>query len=98
MDKPRAELLVIARLGTIANAMSTSATPLLRLEGVKTVFVTNEVETVAPSGVHLEVDQGEYNSMGILAGVQRVFYGLQATSPLLKVNCDRLRAIESHKL
>jgi hypothetical protein len=93
----RAELLVIARLGNIANVMSASATPLFQLEGVKKVFLTNEVETVAMS-VHLEVDQGEYNSPWMLARVQKVSDSLQATSRLLKVNCDRLGAIERPRL
>jgi hypothetical protein len=93
----RAELLIIARLGNIANLMSASATPLLRLEGIKKVFLTDEVETVALAGVHLEVDRGEYTSMRMLARVQRVSDSLQAPSRLLKVTCDRLGAIERHK-
>ena len=43
---------------------STSATataaPLIRLEGVKKVFLTDEVETHALSEIHLEVERGEY--------------------------------------
>ncbi len=60
----RAGLLVMARLGNIANIMSASEAPLLRLEGVKKVFLTDEVETVALAGVHLEVNRGEYISIG----------------------------------
>jgi putative ABC transport system ATP-binding protein len=37
--------------------------PLLRLEGVTKVFYTDEVETHALSGVHLEISQGEYVSI-----------------------------------
>jgi len=37
--------------------------PLLRLEGVTKVFLTNEVETHALSGVHLEIDKGEFVSI-----------------------------------
>src|ERR1044071_7028518 len=40
--------------------MSSSDQPLLRLEGVTKVFLTDEVETHALSGVHLEVNKGEY--------------------------------------
>jgi putative ABC transport system ATP-binding protein len=36
------------------------AAPLLRLAGVKKVFFTDEVETHALSGVHLDVNRGEY--------------------------------------
>ena len=38
--------------------------PLLRLEGVTKVFFTNEVETHALSGIHLEIDKGEFVSIG----------------------------------
>ncbi len=37
--------------------------PLLRLDGVTKVFYTDEVETHALSGVHLEINQGEYVSI-----------------------------------
>ncbi|MGE0102392.1 MAG: ABC transporter ATP-binding protein [Blastocatellales bacterium] len=37
--------------------------PLLRLEGVTKVFLTDEVETHALSGVHLDINQGEYVSI-----------------------------------
>ncbi|HEU4643041.1 MAG TPA: ABC transporter ATP-binding protein [Gemmatimonadaceae bacterium] len=33
---------------------------LIRLEGIKKIFYTDEVETHALSGIHLEVQQGEY--------------------------------------
>src|SRR2546428_10368 len=36
--------------------MSASAQPLLRLEGIKKVFFTDEVETHALAGIHLEVN------------------------------------------
>src|SRR4029453_16654982 len=38
--------------------------PLLRLQGVTKVFFTNEVETHALSGIHLEIDKGELVSIG----------------------------------
>jgi putative ABC transport system ATP-binding protein len=34
--------------------------PLIRMEGVKKVFLTDEVETHALSGVHLEIERGEF--------------------------------------
>ncbi len=40
--------------------MSTNGQALIRLEGVVKVFLTDEVETHALSGIHLEVNKGEY--------------------------------------
>ena len=39
------------------------ATPLLRLDGVKKVFYTEDVETHALSGVHLDIARGEFVSI-----------------------------------
>jgi putative ABC transport system ATP-binding protein len=43
--------------------MDNGASPLIRLESVSKVFVTDEVETHALSGIHFEVRQGEYLSI-----------------------------------
>ena len=44
--------------------MTQSATePLIKLEGVRKVFYTDEVETHALSGIHLEIRRGEYVSI-----------------------------------
>src|SRR2546428_13561732 len=43
--------------------MSASVQPLLRLEGIKKVFFTDEVETHALAGIHLEVNPADYVSM-----------------------------------
>jgi len=43
--------------------MSANDQPLLRLEGVTKVFLTDEVETHALSGIHLEIKRGEYISI-----------------------------------
>ena len=43
--------------------MSSSDQPLLRLEGVTKVFLTDEVETHALAGVHLEIKRGEFISI-----------------------------------
>ena len=43
--------------------MSTPAQPLIRLEGLTKVFYTDEVETHALSGIHLEIAKGEYVSI-----------------------------------
>ncbi len=40
--------------------MSRNGQTLIRLEGVVKVFLTDEVETHALSGIHLEVNKGEY--------------------------------------
>ena len=40
--------------------MSESAPSLIRLEGIKKVFLTDEVETHALSGIHMDIKQGEY--------------------------------------
>ena len=37
--------------------------PLLRLDGVTKIFTTDEVETHALSGIHLEIERGEYVSI-----------------------------------
>jgi putative ABC transport system ATP-binding protein len=44
--------------------MDSSAQPLILLEGVTKIFYTDEVETHALSGVHLEIQRGEYVSIG----------------------------------
>ena len=44
-------------------AVSTSNDHLIRLQGIRKVFVTDEVETHALSEVHLEVKRGEYVSI-----------------------------------
>jgi putative ABC transport system ATP-binding protein len=40
--------------------MTTDGQPLIRLEGIRKVFYTEEVETHALSDIHLEIAQGEY--------------------------------------
>src|SRR5215213_10833058 len=43
--------------------MSASAQPIIRLEDVQKVFYTDEVETHALAGIHLEIRNGEYVSI-----------------------------------
>ena len=46
---------------TTASSGSTSGTqPLITLDGIKKIFYTDEVETHALAGIHLEVHPGEY--------------------------------------
>jgi putative ABC transport system ATP-binding protein len=40
--------------------MNAVAQPLIRLEGLTKVFLTDEVETHALAGIHLEIQKGEY--------------------------------------
>ena len=56
--------------------MNESAQPLLRLEGVKKIFFTDEVETHALAGIHLEVHGGDYVA---IAGPFAVWPGLPKT-------------------
>jgi putative ABC transport system ATP-binding protein len=39
------------------------SSPIIRLEGIKKVFLTEEIETHALSGIHLDIRQGEYVSI-----------------------------------
>src|ERR671922_1167187 len=43
--------------------MNASAPALIKLDGIKKVFYTDEVETHALSGIHLEITQGDYVSI-----------------------------------
>ena len=43
--------------------MNTSAQPLIHLQGVTKVFYTDEVETHALAGIHLEIKSGELKTM-----------------------------------
>jgi len=45
------------------NTNDGGGTPLIRLDGVSKVFYTDEVETHALSGIHLEIQHGEYLSI-----------------------------------
>jgi putative ABC transport system ATP-binding protein len=44
----------------MATATATSQAPLIRLEGLTKVFFTDEVETHALAGIHLDIEKGEY--------------------------------------
>jgi ABC-type nitrate/sulfonate/bicarbonate transport system ATPase subunit len=43
--------------------MSSNGHPVIRLDGVTKVFFTDEVETHALSGIHLEIGHGEFISI-----------------------------------
>src|SRR5690349_4381388 len=42
---------------------ATASEPLIELEGIAKIFITEELETHALSGVHLKIRQGEYVSI-----------------------------------
>ena len=42
---------------------STTATPLIQIDGLTKVFLTDEIETHALSGIHLSIARGEYVAM-----------------------------------
>ena len=46
-----------------ASTMDTSAQPLIKLDGVTKVFYTEDVETHALAGIHLEIRSGEFVSI-----------------------------------
>ncbi|HXY32497.1 MAG TPA: ABC transporter ATP-binding protein [Gemmatimonadaceae bacterium] len=46
--------------GGASTSNGDAGAPLIRLEGIKKIFFTDEVETHALSGIHLEVKSGEY--------------------------------------
>jgi NitT/TauT family transport system ATP-binding protein len=50
----------LSATGRDASGMTGTTQPLIRLEGIKKVFLTDEVETHALSEVHLEIRAGEY--------------------------------------
>src|ERR1700736_2739594 len=43
--------------------MNGNGTPLIALDDVKKVFITDEVETHALAGIHLSINKGEYVSI-----------------------------------
>jgi putative ABC transport system ATP-binding protein len=51
------------RVASAADKQDGSSRPLLRLQDVKKVFYTDEVETHALSGIHMEIHRGEYVSI-----------------------------------
>jgi putative ABC transport system ATP-binding protein len=53
----------MSQLAANVSAKSEATGPLIQLEDLKKVFYTDEVETHALSGVHFEVNQGDYVSI-----------------------------------
>ena len=46
----------------VATAMTPNGQVLIKLQGNKKVFLTDEVETLALSGIHLDIAKGEFVS------------------------------------
>src|ERR1700755_45637 len=55
--------MVTTETTTTTRTSTNGSTPLICLEGVTKVFLTDEVETHALSGIHLEIKKGEYVSI-----------------------------------
>src|SRR5881296_987208 len=53
----------LTAIESIQTPAPNGSTPLIRLDGVKKVFLTDEVETHALSSIHLEIKNGEYVSI-----------------------------------
>src|SRR4051794_8341110 len=47
----------------LTRTVNGETTPLLHLEGIKKVFFTDEVETHALSGIHLDIEKGDFVSI-----------------------------------
>ena len=50
----------------------TASEPLIHLEGVTKVFVTDEVETHALAGIHIDIQRGEYVSISGPSGLREI--------------------------
>src|SRR3989442_5070896 len=68
--------------------------PLIRLTGVTKVFLTDEVETHALSGIHLDIREGEYVSIAGPSGCGKTT--LLSILGLLDTPSDCSYAIKGH--
>ena len=68
-----------------------SSDPLIRLNDVKKVFYTDEVETHALSGIHLDIKKGEYLSIAGPSGCGKStllsIRGLATTARAMPTSC-----------
>ena len=87
---------------TTLNPQSTSqtsgngSTPLIRLNGVTKVFLTDEVETHALSGIHLDIRDGEYVSIAGPSGCGKST--LLSILGLLDTPSDGSYALKGHEV
>ena len=70
--------------------------PLLRLAGVTKVFLTDEVETHALSGIHLDIREGEYVSIAGPSGCGKTT--LLSILGLLDTPSDGSYALKGHEV
>src|SRR5438876_10657158 len=61
----------LTAIESIHTPAPTGSTPLIRLNGVKKVFLTDEVETHALSGIHLDIRTAEYVSLAGPSGCRK---------------------------
>jgi putative ABC transport system ATP-binding protein len=74
--------------------MPANGTPLIRLEGVRKVFFTDEVETHALADIHLEIRQGDYVSIAGPSGCGKTT--LLSILGLLDTPTDGSYLLEGH--
>src|SRR5436309_15973777 len=80
-----------------ANAANrNSAAPLIRLIGVTKVFLTDEVETHALSGIHLDIREAEYISIAGPSGCGKTT--LLSILGLLDTASDGSYALKGHEV
>src|SRR6266702_724232 len=72
------------------------AAPLIRLSGVTKVFLTDEVETHALSGIHLDIREGEYVSIAGPSGCGKST--LLSILGLLDTPSDGSYALKGHEV
>src|SRR5881409_2502211 len=72
------------------------STPLIRLSGVTKVFLTDEVETHALSGIHLDIREGEYVSIAGPSGCGKTT--LLSILGLLDTPSDGSYALKGHEV
>src|SRR5678809_1582345 len=70
--------------------------PLIRLSGVTKVFLTDEVETHALSGIHLDIREGEYVSIAGPSGCGKTT--LLSILGLLDTPSDGSYALKGHEV
>ena len=61
--------------------MNTAAQTLIHLDGVTKVFFTDEVETHALAGIHLEIKSGEYIAIAGPSGLRQVDAAVDSRAP-----------------
>jgi ABC-type antimicrobial peptide transport system, ATPase component len=82
----------------LTTGTTTLDSPLLRLDGITKVYYTDEVETHALSGIHLEVKRGGYLAIAGPPGVARPrsfrFSGSSTRPPTAPI-CSTASPLES---